>query len=336
MRKETSVYASLFTDTSADAALFAAWFAERESERDIREMASEDEDGKMDVKRLVAASGGYSPDIEAGQIRILSKRFVTNPQIVPFVAVIEKWDADMWLIMPFSPYATPATPGEMDSGLGLMGRKVMQAWNARTIQERLLAKSFLCGELDEDVKKEAAALFRNQLAGTRLPNSFSARRGPAILLDEDPRRDYVAENILRFQPLSTAVKATERLLLDEEKRIQQQERGRMFADMIAETPFLDEEYRLAAGTRRPRIETYDVGGISLDLEYSPEAEEVCMTFYDANDERYLGNNGYGVFGSDQEFLGIFMDGTIRIPAASVRESFIIVDSAGEAVKVKGK
>lgn len=329
-----NIYASLFAGTRADAELLAAWLDEREAERDIREMASVDESVKVDPRALAGVRDGYSPDVASGQIRILSKRYVTDPQIVPFVVVLEKWDDDMWLIAPFSQYATPATPGEMDSGIGLMGRRVIQAWNARTIHDRLLAKSFRCGELDADVTNEVAALFRNQLAGTELPEAFSVRRGPAIILEADPRRDYVAESIRRFQPLSTAVKATERLLGEAERRAQGM--GRAFAEKIVKTAFLDEEYRLAAGTRKPRTERYDVGEVSLDLEFSPEADEVVMTFYGADDEKCLDCDGYGVFGTRREFLGTFANGSIRVPAASVRDSFLIVDVDGDAVEIREK
>ncbi len=334
MNAEKNVYASLFVDTPADAALFASWLDERESERDIREMASEDESPDVDSRALAGVWGGCSFDNAPRQIRILSKRYVTDPLVVPFVAVIEKMDEDMWLIAPFSQYATPATPGEMDSGIGLMGREVVQAWNARTIHARLLAKSFLCGELDAKVTDEVAALSRNQLAGTELPDTFSARRGPAIALEADPRRDYVEETISRFQPLSTAVKAMNRIQAELGRLSQKM--GNMFAEKIGRPKIVDEQYRLAAGTRKPCTESYDVGGVALDLEFSPEAGKVAMTFYDADDEKYLGHDGYGLFGGDREFLGTFQDGTIQVPAESVRDSFMIVDVDGEAVPVSSK
>ena len=334
MTTEKNIYASLFADTPADKELLAAWLDEREAERDILEMASEDEVAEVDSKALAGACGGYSPDIAPGQIRILSKRYVLDPQVVPFVTVIEQWDDDLWLIAPFSQYSTPATPGEMDSGIGLIGRKVIQAWNARTIHARLLAKSFLCGELDANVTGEVAALFRNQLAGTELPDTFSARRGPAILLEADPRRDYVAETISRFQPLSTAVKATERIQAELERLSQKM--GSLFAEKVGRTRIIEEQRRLAAGTRKPCTESYDVGGIVLDLEFSPEADKVVMTFYDADDEKYLGYDGYGLFGTGREFLGTFQEGVIQVPAESVRDSFMIVDVNGEVVAVSSK
>ena len=332
MNIEKNVYASLLTDTSAGAEMLAEWLDEREAEQDVREMSSEDAPGNVDRRALAAACGEYSPDIAPGQIRILSKRYVADPLIVPFVAVVEKSGDDAWLVVPFSQYSTPAMPGEMDSGDGLIGRRVLQAWNAREVQRQLLEKSFLCGELNTDVTREAAALSRNQLVGTELPEDFSARRGPAVFYEADPRRDYEAETIRRFQPLALAVKATERIHVAAERMAQ--DLGRMFAERIARTKIIDEEMKLAAGTRKPRTESYDVGGVALDLEFSPEADEVVMTFYGDDDEKYLGNDGYGVLGVKREFLGTFQNGSIRVPAASVRDSFIIVEVDGEAVEIR--
>ena len=327
MITEMNVYASLFTDTPADAELFAAWLDEREADREILEMASGDEAVIVDSRVLANACSGYSPDIAPRQIRILSKRYVTDPQVVPFVAVIEKWDDDMWLIAPFSQYATPATPGEMDSGTGLMGRQVIQAWNARTIQERLLSKSFLCGELDPGITMEVAALFRNQLAGTELPETFSARRGPAIAFEADPRRDYVMETIRRFQPLSTAVKATERALADREHAIQKVLLSRPFGKGATAS------LAYAAGTERSVTEKYKVGESELWLTYDPEQDVVLMSFYDAEGEPTREYDGYAVMGQGIDFVGTFMDGSLSVPADAVSKNFTLTNPDGCPVEV---
>ena len=326
-----TLYASLLTENPYDADMLDAWLDERAASMDTIELPDEIASARQDNRRLEEVVGEYDGDIAPGQIRILSKRFTADPDVIPYVAVLEEWQKGMWLVAPFSQYSYPVTPGEMTTGIRHLGLRVMQAWNARTMQESLLAKSFLFGELPDSVRKDGLSLFRHEMGGVTLPDDFHALRGGAITMECDPRREYLAETIARLRPLSTAVKATERIRAEAERMAQ--DMGRTFAERITRTSFIDEEMKLAAGTRKPRTESYDVGGIALDLEFSPEANEVVMTFYGDDDEKYLGNDGYGVFGGKREFLGTFQDGSIRVPAASVRDSFIIVDADGEVVDV---
>ena len=204
MTNEYSVYASLLSANPAEADNIAAWLAEREAEKDT--MNDKDiVETKQDNERLAAACSPFDENIGAAQIRILSKQFTAEPDVIPYVAVLDKWEEGIWLIVPFSKYKTPATPGEMETGLSLRGLKVIQAWNGRTVQEDLLKKSYLFATLPEDVRQDALALFRNQFAGTPLPETFKAKRGSLIELEDDPRREYLEESVARLRPLAEAV-----------------------------------------------------------------------------------------------------------------------------------
>lgn len=328
---KNSLYATLLTGNPHDAGLVDAWLDERIASSASADLPSEITSTRQDNGRLANAvtANEYDGNIAPGQIRILSKRFTADPDVIPYVAVLEKRHEGMWLVAPFSQYSYPATPGEMTTGIRHVGLRVMQAWNARTIQDCLLAKSFFFGELPDDVRQECLELFRHETGGRDLPEGFKALRGCAIMIEGDPRKDYIDETISRLRPLSTAVKATERICAVKEA----EDMGRAFAERIAKPRFIGEERKLAAGTRKPRTESYDVGEIALDLEYSPESEEVTMTFYDSDDETYLGYDGYGLLGANQEFLGTFRDGFIRVPAESVCDSFMLTDPDGEAVEV---
>ena len=160
-----------------------------------------DQDGSL----MATGSEVYDENIAVAQIRILSKQYTTDPDIIPYVAVVDKWDENMWLIVPFSPYKTPATPGEMETGLKNYGLHVLQAWNGRTVQESILKKSYLFGELPESVRHEALALFRHEFGGVPLPTDFTAKRGSPIIEASDPRREYQDECIERLKPLAEAV-----------------------------------------------------------------------------------------------------------------------------------
>ena len=340
MNKKPSIYATLLTSTLDEARMFDKWFYEREADFSWPESSeSTDEPCFVDLKKLEQASGDYDGNIAAGQVRILSKRFTRTPEVVPFVVVLEKWeervDGDMWLVAPFSPYSTPATSGEMTSGANLLWREVIQAWNARTIQDSLLEKSYLCGVLDEKTVREARALFRNQFAGTALPADFSAVRGSKVYMDGDPRREYLVEEIDRLRPLSTAVKATERarsenlIVVDFAKARENQEEG-----MVLQPLYGGEEYRLAAaGKPAPTTEHFRVIGTELTLMYSPEDGSTVFTFWDESDRPDSRYDGCAVLGTGGVFLGTFCNGTLRVPADAVKGWFQITDKDGATLKL---
>lgn len=203
MKTDFSVYASLLSSTPSDARNIASWLADREAARDAMKMNVEET--VQDSTLMATASGEYDANIAVAQIRILSKQYTAEPDVIPYIAVVDKWDDDMWLIVPFSPYKTPATLGEMATGLDAHGLHVLQAWNGRTVQEAILKKSYLFGELSEKVRNDALALFRHEFGGVSLPSDFSTRRGSPIVEAADPRREYLHECIERFNPLANAV-----------------------------------------------------------------------------------------------------------------------------------
>ena len=203
MKTNFNMYASLLSATPSDVQNIASWLADREAARDVMKMNVEET--VQDGAAMAAASGKYEENIAIAQIRILSKRYTTEPDVIPYVAVVDKWDDDMWLIVPFSPYKTPATTGEMETGLDTYGLHVLQAWNGRTVQESILKKSYLFGNLPEKVCNDALALFRHEFGGVSLPSDFSSRRGSPIVEAADPRREYMDECIERLNPLAEAV-----------------------------------------------------------------------------------------------------------------------------------
>lgn len=337
MNKNLSTYATLFTETPEEAKLFESWLDEREGEREVRAMQNDDHESVViDDVKIASACSGYDKGVAPGQIRLLSKRYTEEPWILPYVVVLEKWDDAMWLVAPFSQYATPATPGEMSSGIDLFGQKVIQAWNARTVQEQLVEMSFLCGELDESVVREAAALFRNQLADTELPDGFSALRGPAIIMDADPRREYIAETVARLRPLSTAVHAMERIRAAVDFAFGD-EAGREKETGSVWRPFYGrEDCALAAGGQeRQRSEVFKVEEAELSVTYSPEDGVTIFTFYGCDDEPDGRYDGYGLIGGGK-FLGTFRNGTISVPSGDVKDWYQVVDRSGNEISLARK
>lgn len=187
------IYASLLTgspEKQPDVDIIAAW---------LEEYAAAKRGYGQDSK-LGKADGSYDPRVAPGQIRILSG--------VP-CAVLEAWDTELWLVAPFSPYKAPATPGEMTTGMPQRGRGVIQVWNCRTVPgDYVVQKGLLVdGVLPEETRADARALFRHELFGTTLPKSFKATRGAPVTLSADPRREYIANETRRADPLTAATMA---------------------------------------------------------------------------------------------------------------------------------
>ena len=203
MKNDFMVYASLLSATPSDASNIASWLADREAAKEAMKMNVDETDQNSSL--MATGSEVYDENIAVAQIRILSKQYTSDPDVIPYVAVVDKWDENMWLIVPFSPYKTPATPGEMETGLDTYGLHVLQAWNGRTVQDAILKKSYLFGVLPEKVCKDALALFRHEFGGVSLPSDFSVRRGSPIVESADPRRDYLDECIKRLNPLAKSV-----------------------------------------------------------------------------------------------------------------------------------
>lgn len=337
--KNSSTYAFLCTETPAEARVFDAWLEEWEADQEIRDLETKDEAMEINIndQRLAAARGSYDSKIETGQIRILSKRYTLNPQVIPYVAVLEEWEDGNWLVLPFSSYQTPATPGEMRTGIDLLGLGVLQAWNGRTVPADVLSKSFLFGALDEKIRGEASALFRNQLANTELPADFSALRGPAILMESDPRCDYQQESIARLRPLSAAVHAYNRLRNFDKGLIRS-----VFTAMTGTEGGLwrprygEENYALAAGeVKGQQVDVFVVQETELSVVYSPEDGITIFTFYNRNDEPDAAYDGYGIIGPG-EFIGTFKNGTLRVPSEQVKGWYQIVDREGHEVRLTKK
>ena len=203
MKTNFKAYASLLSAEPTDAEVIASWLRDHEADAESKTM--EVDETIQESESVAAESEAYDTHLAVSQIRILSKRYTTEPDVVPFVAVIDKWDEEMWLVVPFSPYKTPATPSEMTTGLNVHGLRVLQTWNARTVQGEILKNSYLFGTLPDKVRKNALCLFRHQMFGAPIPEDFVAQRGAPIVEAADPRRDYLGECVARLEPLSRAV-----------------------------------------------------------------------------------------------------------------------------------
>lgn len=154
---------------------------------DLDTMATED------PERLCQAVDPYDDTLAVGQIRLLTPSSVSNPDHLPYVAILARLDETHWLVAPFSRFTIPATSGEMLTGDDFAPNSVLQAWNAYTVSDLLLRRSWLSGNLDSRVIADAHDLYRHCADSTPLPETFRSVIGPALDSVFDLRHTYLQE-----------------------------------------------------------------------------------------------------------------------------------------------
>lgn len=175
----------------------------------MAKLESDDEDYEPDgtvteeqIAGLKSLVRPFDAKVAPGQIRLLSSS-VVDAERPYYVAILKRWDEDLLLLAPYSPFSVPATTGELLTGRGHFSLDVLQLWNAVTAPPFLLAKSWLVDELSEQEIEEASAVFAN-IAGTRpgeLPDSLADRVGIEIINTKDPRLRYQKEEAALLEPL---------------------------------------------------------------------------------------------------------------------------------------
>lgn len=333
---KNTLFSRILSDTDADAELLDAWLAEREIDRSLRSLPDDPLPFTVDAKRLAAATAPFDGNVEPGQIRILSTEFVSGEDAIPFVAVLDRWMADLWLVAPFSPYSTPATPGEMASGVRFAGRRVLQCWNARTAHESLVAQSYVAGTLDESVRSDALALFRHVTAGAPLPDSFAALVGAPVLSKADPRREFLAESAARYAPLTAAARETEAALARAERiaafkaaiadRLEAL-RDR-FKDCIRVPAYATPTYALAAADKSLQTtETFFVPsrGLELDVKHTPSEGKVRLVVYKDGECNATALEGAIVANKAMSPIGEIRDGVLVAEASLLKDGFLLFD-----------
>lgn len=328
MSQEHDLYAALYCDTLEDMEIFSKWADERMIETVLAREAENETPVCLDNRQLAKAVRPYDKCIEAGQIRLLSKRYVANPDYIPYVAVIEEWDPGIWLVLPFAPYGTPATPNEMETGLPLYSLEVLQAWNGRTVPGVVLERSWLAGEMEESLRADASALFRHALSGKALPDDFSRLRGPAIVTEGDPRLEYLDQFSRQYCPMEMATHFALR------QRILEAEANRRL-ERMRELVRPKTELAWAAGEKAAPTVKYclvagmgDFGG-KVRFEYNPDTQRLSLRVYGPDRKRSSALDGMGVFGRGAELLGIIMNGAFAVEPLDCPDTLpVLSDSEG--------
>ncbi len=339
---KTDLFSRILSDTDADSELLDAWLVERETDLSLRSLADDPLPFTVDAKRLAAATAPFDGNVESGQIRILSSELVSDDDAIPFVAVLDRWMADLWLVAPFSPYSTPASPGEMASGVRFAGRRVLQCWNARTAHASLVSQSRVVGVLGESVRKDALALFRHVTSGVALPESFRALVGPPVLSKADPRRKYLAESAAAFAPLTEAAREpeaslarAERLAVLKERVAERLSRLKETVDTIVDRmkdfvfvpAYGTPACALAAGeAKKDSTETFRAValGVEIDIDHAPAEGKVRFVACRDGERDPRAMEGFVVATKTGDPVGLFENGVCAVDASSVADGFLIL------------
>lgn len=325
----STLISRIFTDNVADAEVLDQWLEERDIDKTLREHSNEPLPFSVDAERLGKIAAPYDAKVEPGQIRILPTDLISDDTVFPYVAVLDRWMEDIWLVAPFSPYSFPATDGEMATGIPLVGQRVLQCWNARTAHECLIGKSYVMGALDEKVRNDALALFRHVSAGAELPADFSALVGSPILSKADPRSEYLVESAVRYEPLTRAAQKLEAKFAVVE-RIAERKTQILQSAWFIHTGIGDaQQLALAAGDKTKetsRTIPIPALGVEIDIKHSPSEGKARLVVYGQDGLRDSNTlEGFVVVDKDGSPVGLIEDGVLIVEAAALTEKIQILD-----------
>ena len=290
-----------------------------------RELASVpvfDEDEDMTTVGTVCEAGAYDKDLAEGQIRL-----VKDTERITYVVLLRRWEADSFLVMPFSWYNDPATEEEFrcefDGGLFL---RVLQAWNTRTLQDETLEKSWLIGELPEKDMEDAWNFWQYTLGLEDVSDDLLQRSGLPIYDEQDPRIEYKREELKNFAKLDVLdmENAEKCRVLDFRAYLNSSESiYSVFANQEEEE---EVAYAMAAGDEEEDLQfTYTIAerGIECSVTYEKAEKQLYIKVYDKDGKRTSALDECQVMDkSSRTSLGVIQDG--RLIVAGVDSSSLVL------------
>ena len=275
----------------------------------------------------------FDPEITSGQVRMLS-----GTERPTYALVARRWASASWLVIPFSDYAEPATETELrariDGGVGL---RVLQLWNARSLLDQTLAKSWLVYTFQDAELDDAIAAWEWSVGEGVLSDDQIVRTGLPIMRRDDPRIAYENIELANFAKLDKEdLIATERLAWLESVR--ESLKGQVL-DKDGKSQAPENTVALAAADAVGPVNTNcRVDGLDgmVCVRYVPADKHLMLRVYgqDGNPSQAL--DGWGVFGKDAELLGM-IEGPIF--ACHVKDGFdgvlLLADEDGNVYPLQG-
>ena len=317
---EKNFFLLLSNLTGQEQTKFAQWLYEYEMHLELEAFWEENsellsiENVTEDIVELKKLIRKDITEPALGQIRCIKKDMTTYHQQISFLLVLSKWNDQYWLVAPFSPYSTPATTGEISTGIDFHAYKVVQAWNAFVVPDiLLLTKTSFFRKIDDKVCKDAKALFFQKLENTELPDELKDRIGPRINSEIDPRIQYIYAEQAQIKPLQTAI-AQAMDFWDELPE----------ADLLDMKQANDEEppsMSFAISGHAETIKISDIGNGNLDVQVFTAENSLCRNKF--NMWYILNDNGF--------VLGNIIKGRCRISKADLENAVCLADYDGNLI-----
>ncbi len=287
------------------------------------EPSAEDAAAREECARRVRP---FDKDIEAGQIRMLS-----GTERPTYALVARRWDENSWLLLPFSNYSEPATETEMklrpSGGIGL---RVLQLWNARSLLEQTVAKSWLVAELSAEDIEDALGAWKWSVGVGELSEDQLSRTGLPIMRRDDPRISYEDEELTNFKTMDAEDMSRLEWLESVQDGLDEQElKPFVFADVFRE------DYALAAGEAvNPVAADCLVPGFdgSVNVRYVPAENKLHIRVFAPDGTRSKDLDGRSVFGGGANMLGVISGGDFACVLKSQFDGVVcLADADGNVV-----
>lgn len=272
----------------------------------------------------------YHPFPIAGQVRLLSQT-----DELTYVLLLRRWSEDSFLVVPFSAYSEPATDMELklktQGGLGL---RVLQVWNARSLQIATLQNTWLVANLPQEDIEDAKAMWRYSIGGESPSEDVLSRTGLPIRRRDDPRigyQDEVAANFAKLDAADLETASAESQVSDANKGIMEFPFGGFSSE--------EESHALAAaGVALPEMATLEVEGLEgkILLKNDKRFRRLVLRAYDQNDESNASVNGWSVLDANLNVLGYFSGSDFLLEGVFAGMISYVVDLGSVPHKVSVK
>jgi len=172
------------------------WLSEWALDKSIRKAAFPGPSGDSDgPAAALAGSNGSCHFVPAeGHVIILPPVSTTLVEGRLLYVLVLKQVSDVFLVVPFSRFSTPATDHEWKTGLQAKPLRVLCLWNERTLSARALSGGWQAMHLAPRQHAQAVKAYDQcRGAGGSCGDGLATAFGPPLRNPLDPRHEYLAE-----------------------------------------------------------------------------------------------------------------------------------------------
>lgn len=312
--------------SEAENAQLQGWLAEYYAERALRRAdvdaadmpGSASDAGEWDVSRQDEEDTEFAP----GDVRLLNPTLPGGADRLFYILIVRPEGDGHWLCMPFSPYSTPAIPGEVATGLDDPGMRVVSPWNAAALPEAVIAASWRAGRAPDSVLNSCIVAHEAGPRSWRFVPRWSEARGPRVVHPLDPRHDYMAEERRIMAGLSGYGSA-----------------GTVEGDVADVTLYPDagsEEHLMAAETGRPygSVASFEVENRPLFLNFwTGSRAQLLVRVVDEQECPSVLLDGWRLVGPRGIVSPRLATGCLTVPRTYLRDEIKLQGPDGELIQL---